>query len=253
MLINLSRIIINGITNEEVSGVYPKCLSDFCHKISEMKYANNFNVPFQPFINQLEQKYRKTNIEIEIRIIDNNYLDMILKYLESSKTINLGSTEFDITDIKIKKDNVIDLNGSVPLLPEIFTVKFESQTLFKKERQTSIGVIQEDVHYLDKELFINYLYKDLKDRFNFNLPNNIINNITNKIIVISESSQVFDVYETEDANSKDVCVAGYQTFNIKNLNKNEIQALGKMLKIATYSGVGEKKDFGYGKVRLERP
>src|SRR5699024_10581438 len=140
---------------------YPEDLLDFCHEITEKKYINNFNVPFQPSINQWKQENEETNIEIEIRIVDNNYLKIALKHLTNINTINIGFNKINVKNIDTKKDSVINLNNSVPKLPEIFTVKFESQTLLKKEVETNIGTIQESMFYLNKKLLIKSMYNDL--------------------------------------------------------------------------------------------
>jgi len=253
MEISLSTIIIEGITNRRRNKPYPKSLHGLCYELAGRNYEHKHNVPspFQPVIKKWNKIAKGTEVAIEIRIVDNEFYNAVIKRLDKSEYFILGSTEFEITNIKATKDLLLDFKNNVPPLPDVFKIRFDSQTVFSQMEVTDNGIIYHSIDDINMKLFLHSICKFLQNRFNYKTDFDIVNNIAKKSIIINQSIQPVQVTATQSY-SKEKAVYGHLTLKITDLNEEEKQLLGKLVKLASYVGVGHKKAFGYGKVRLER-
>ena len=252
--INLSTIVINGITNRRRKKPYAKSLHGMCYELAGREYEHIHNKPpaFQPVIKEWEMVKNGTNISIEIRIVEEEFYNKAIERLQQSNYLVVGSTEFEIIDFKATKDMVIDLDGSMPPIPEVFKIKFETPTFFRQKREVEGG----GYYYVtipepSMKTFVHSVTKYIQRRFGYKTNFDLVNDVANKTRVIHKESKMVDVVATQSY-TKDKAFVGHLAVDTSTLNEGEKNMLGKIIKIASYSGVGRQKGFGLGKVRIER-
>src|SRR5699024_9513578 len=244
---------LKGYSHRKRGKPHPKSLHGLCYELAGRNYVHKHNIPspFQPTIKKWQRHSRGTNVEIEIRMVDDQFMESVIKRLSESNYFILGSTEFELIDCSLSKDATIKMDGSVPVLPDLFTIKLLSPTLFSKQRVTSTGIVYENIRVMNMKHYLHSICKYLHARFGYQTDFDMVDNIAKKTKVNYEKFEPIEL-RTRSSYKTDKAIHGEMTVNIKDLSIEEKLLLGKLVKLSTYVGVGQKKAFGYGQVRLER-
>src|SRR5699024_5750426 len=214
-------------------------------ELAGRNYVHKHNVPspFQPVIKKWQRNKKGTQIELEIRIVDNNFLEAVLKRLEHTEYFILGSTEFELVQYEAHYDTCINLDSYIQPLPSIFNIQFNSPTLFSRQEVTERGIVYKKIQEINLKLLLHSICKYLQVRFNYKTDFDTVDAIAKKTIVIHEYFEPINIKATSSYQT-DRALHGEMTLKIKSLNKEERDLLGKLLKLSTYIGVGNKKAFG---------
>src|SRR5699024_10513856 len=248
MKMSLSTIVIEGITNRRRGRPFPKSLHGMCYELAGREYEHIHNKPpaFQPSIRKWEAVKGGTNIEIEIRITEDEFYNHAMERLMKSNYLIVGSTEFEIIKFEGKKDVVLNFDEKVPSVPEVFKLNFATPTFFRKRKESEGG----GYYYVtipepNMKNVLHSISKYLQRRTGFKTSFELIDSIANKIHVIHKEAKRTNVIATQTY-SKEKAFLGHMVLDTTALDEEEADMFGKLIKIGSYSGVGHQKGFGFG-------
>ena len=247
---NASIINIEILSSTSVQKPYPKYLHGLCyHLASKSGEHNQYQPPkFHPFISKWRRNKQGTEGHIKIAITDEILNQNMLKTLGKNACLRLGRHKFVISRYNVDRQETIalNLNKAMPI-PDEFKICFITPTKFRSRN----GQFYETIAYPDMDLVIRSIARNLHILYDVEVTLEQQKNLVKNILLINAIG--YPVQAKIDKNSKyEKSFVGELHLSCINLNPKQKKLLGLLLRSAMYTGVGHKKGYGYGHIKIDR-
>lgn len=246
-----SIINIELRSDKYVQKPYPKFLHGLCYHLAGKSYSHHKYKPpkFHPFISNWNANKWGTKANIKIANIDEKLKLNILDSLERSSLLRLGYSQLTITRFAIERqENIsLDLSKSIPV-PNEFKINFITPTKFRTRSVQYYGTTA----YPDVSLLIRSISRNLHILYGVKLTLEKQEELAKNILLINAigypvRSKIGRTSEYEDG------FVGELHLSCVNLDEEQKRIFGMLLRTAMYTGIGHKKGYGYGHIKINRP
>lgn len=250
----LSNIEIIIYSNNRRGKPFFKSLHGLSYNLAGKDYPHIHNSPpkFHPVIKKWNTNKEGTNATLSLKTVDEDLLNNIVNSLKENDNIHIGKNEFKVKEYKIIKQEHIDFNGEIPSLPNYFKIDFKTPTTFRTKNNGEPMTDYQTIAFPDIHFMIRSMARNAHKLFGFECTLEEQRNIADKIIIFNSVILPQQVRLAVNMPIIDTFM-GYIHLDISELNYNQKQTLGKLLKVSTYTGVGFKKGFGLGDIQITRP
>ncbi|HLR41518.1 MAG TPA: CRISPR system precrRNA processing endoribonuclease RAMP protein Cas6 [Virgibacillus sp.] len=248
--ISASIINIEIQSSELVQKPYPKYLHGLCYHLASKRGEHNKYTPpkFHPFISKWRRNKQGIEGHIKIAITDEILKQNMLETLGKNASLRLGRHKFVISRYNVDRQETVSLNvnNAIPI-PDEFKICFITPTKFRSRN----GQFYETIAYPDINLVIRSIARNLHILYGVEVTLEQQKNLVENVLLINAIG--YPVQARIDKSSKyENSFVGELHLSCINLNLEQKKLLGLLLRSAIYTGVGHKKGYGYGHIKVNR-
>ena len=249
--INASIIDIKIQSSESIQKPYPKYLHGLCYHLANKKGGHNKYQPpkFHPFISKWQRNKQGTEAHIKIANTDEALNQNMLETLKKSVTLRLGRNKLIVSRYGIDRQETIplDFDNSIPV-PDEFKICFMTPTKFRSRNVQ----YYETIAYPDINLLIRSIARNLHILHGVEVSLEQQQQMAGNILLMNAIG--YPVQSKIDKNSKyESSFVGELHLSCVHLKQEQKKMLGLLLRTAMYTGVGHKKGYGYGHIKIDKP
>lgn len=243
-----SKINLELTTNRKGLRIYPINLHSICYNMAGPEYPHPMNIPpvFQPVVTRFEETNNCTNVKLEISSIDEKFSALFMNNVKNKRVVYCGHIPLSVKKIWLDRHELLPTSPEAirEILPNVFEIHFITPTVFQKEGR---------IFYVMPSLLSMMMSvgRNLGILFGIKLPRDIIRSINKKIGITSANIRTETVL-TGIADDQEIpAFTGNIELSLHHLNDEEKRTLTFLLKWAEWMGVGKRRGYGLGAIRVK--